>query len=186
MSVFPYSKLKALLPWIIASVGLPRIAAASQTDLGCAPTPSEAANPYRLSAASEPLGVETGYRVIAMRWDPLLQQRWAMVVRCGHPEFPVLAVRFADRREEITKSTSSLPNGKSTNTTSLPVIRAGDRVSLWSADHNLRIDTSGIAENSGSEGDNVRVRLSRIGLDGQTQHIVFGVIRGPREVEMQR
>jgi hypothetical protein len=186
MSVFPYSNFKVLVPWIIASIWLPVTAAAAQTALGCARTPAEAANPYRLSTASGPLGVGMGYRVLAIRWDPLLQQRWAAVVRCGHPEFPAVAVQFTDHRDEITKSTSSLRNGKSANATSFPVVRVGDHVSLWSADHNLRIDTSGIAENSGSEGDIVRVRLTHFGLDDQSQHIVAGVIRGPREVEMQR
>ena len=187
MSVSLLSNFKALLPWIIVYLTVPSTADASQMDVGCARTPAEAAGANHLSNASEPSRLEMGYRVTAVRLDPLLRQRWATVVSCGHPELPSFALLLASQREAIEKSIPSIANGKFPGTTSLPVVRTGDQVYLWSADHNLHIETSGIAEGSGSEGDIVRVRLVYYGVDNQQpQQIVSGVIRGQGEVEMQQ
>jgi hypothetical protein len=170
------------LVWAVALLGTSGIAAAAQIQLSCARTPAEAiAGSDSIPSIGPPSRVEMGYRVVAAHWDPLLHQRWATVISCGHPELPAFAVLVSGSREELILPPH--PSRRSSATASSPIVHIGDQVHLWSADHNLRIDTSGIAVNSGSAGDTVRVRLPRFGLEAQ--HIVNGIIRGLREVEIQ-
>jgi flagella basal body P-ring formation protein FlgA len=57
---------------------------------------------------------------------------------------------------------------------------------MWSQESNLRIEAAGRAEEAGTVGSLVRVRLLHSGFDlGQEQTLV-GIVRGPGDVEMQR
>lgn len=182
MIISPHSRYRLLSLWVVVLLGTSSIAVA-QTHPRCAPTPAEAAGSVAPPVV-EPPRIEMGYRLIAVHWDPLLKQRWATVVNCRHPELPTFAVLVTGRGNEFA---SPFPKQKGSDVASSPVIRIGDQVHLWAADHDLRIDTFGIAESGGSEGDLVRIRLPHASLDDQQpQHIVNGVVRGPREVEMQR
>jgi hypothetical protein len=65
-------------------------------------------------------------------------------------------------------------------------VRAGDIVMLWKQENLLRIEVTGISEESGSLGKTIRVRLLRRTTDDQfAQEQFSGIIRGPSDVEMQ-
>ena len=126
-----------------------------------------------------------GYRVASVRWDSLMGQRWAKLVSCAHPEQPALAMLMAPIKQDGPPSAAASTTRPLT--TASPVVHAGDLVRLWSQEGNLRIEVSGVAEASGALGTVVRVRLLNSGLDGQyQQQTLQGVVRGARDVEMQR
>jgi hypothetical protein len=135
------------------------------------------------SLSVEPASLKAGYRIASVRWDPLLRQRWAKFVNCAHPERPAIALLMSPLKQDGPPST---PAARQT-AAAFPVVHAGDLVRLWSQEGNLRIEASGTAEASGASGSTIRVRLLYSGLDGQYQQQTFqGVVRGPRDVEMQR
>ena len=126
---------------------------------------------------------DDGYRVTSVRWDPLLRQGWAMVARCGHPEWPEVGLptrmsSLTSKREEGTMLIGVV---------NVPfVVRAGDTVRLWCRENELRIEVAAVAEESGGVGKSIRVRLVRAGMEGQIEQQMVGVVRGPADVEMQR
>jgi flagella basal body P-ring formation protein FlgA len=100
---------------------------------------------------------------------------------CLHPDWPVrmVALAGADGPAHVkgVAAASSEPQ----------VIRAGERVRLWRQDATARIETSGAAEESGAEGQRIRVRLVKSGLDsGAGKEFVMGVVRGSGSVEILR
>jgi hypothetical protein len=65
------------------------------------------------------------------------------------------------------------------------VVHAGDVVRLWRREDLLRIEVTGVAEESGGVGKKIRVRLLRRNTDGPSKEEQFtGIIRGPSDVEM--
>jgi ribosomal 50S subunit-recycling heat shock protein len=67
-----------------------------------------------------------------------------------------------------------------------PLIRAGDVIEVWRQEDLLRIEVSGVAEQSGSMGETIRVRLLRPAGSNQSLEEQFsGVVRGRADVEMQ-
>ncbi|RSL14880.1 flagellar basal body P-ring formation chaperone FlgA [Edaphobacter aggregans] len=147
----------------------------------CASTPAAAVS-LSETIAGQIMQGEDGYRVTSVRWDPLLRQGWAMVARCGHPEWPEVALptRVSNllRREEGTALIEVVDRPL--------VVRAGDTVRLWRRENDLRIEVAAIAEESGGLGKSIRVRLMHAGVDGQPERQMVGVVRGPEDVEMQR
>jgi Chaperone for flagella basal body P-ring formation len=148
----------------------------------CASTPVAAVN-LSETGGGQALQGGDGYRVTSVRWDPLLRQGWAMVARCGHPEWPEFALpthvsSWALKREEGTTLIGLVD---------VPlVVRAGDTVRLWRRENELLIEVAAVAEESGSLGKSIRVRLVRAGMEGQAERQMVGVVRGPADVEMQR
>ena len=66
------------------------------------------------------------------------------------------------------------------------MVRAGDIVRLWRQESLLRIEVSGVAEESGGLGSSIRVRLATGDTNEQSvQERFLGVIRGPWSVEIQ-
>jgi hypothetical protein len=186
---FPTISDKALRFALIAAlvwgqVGASTVASIAQT---CAPTPAQAVG---LDKSVVPLESANGagYRIATFHWDPLLQQRWAMIATCDHPERPTIAVRMPPAREHV-----QLPYAENKPTIAhpsqdlLPVIHAGDLVRLWSLEDAIRIELSGIAEENAAMGRRIRVRVLRSTLvyDGPPQTL-SGVVRGFRDVEIER
>lgn len=62
----------------------------------CARTPELAVRNARIANAGRASVQEDGYRVQAIRQDPVLNQRWALVTNCGHPDRPAFAVLISD------------------------------------------------------------------------------------------
>jgi Zn ribbon nucleic-acid-binding protein len=142
----------------------------------CASTPVAAVN-LNEANGRQPLQGDDGYRVTTVRWDPVLRQGWAMVARCGHPEWPEVALPTrarSDTKEFVAAATTP------------PVVRAGDKVRLWRQENALLIEVAAVAEESGSVGKSIRVRLVRAGIEGQMERQMVGIVRGQADVEMQR
>jgi hypothetical protein len=126
----------------------------------------------------------SGYRVSKIQADPVLGQRWGMITRCDHPEWPAFALpangaSSLRARQEVEHS---LIEGVRT----APVVRTGDIVRLWRQESFLRIEVAGVSEDSGGLGKTIRVRLLRRNTDDQSiPEQFFGVVRGPSNVEIQ-
>ena len=170
------SRLNKTFVWLAAMILATHAVRSAAISSACASTPSEAVN-----AGSRQMDGQAGYRIAAVRADPLLHQRWATVVRCDHPELPSFIVFLPAQEQE-----SALPVAAQTQLRVLPpAIKAGDSVRLWSRSSTLQIEVSGVAEESGAIGSRIRVRVAHAGLDGQmTGRTIAGVVRGPAMVEI--
>jgi|GEM_PF-1507752 len=128
-----------------------------------------------------------GFRVRSERWDPVLRERWTLVVNCAHPDWP--AIEFPSpalprRNSDLIQPERPEPRGLFS---SLPVVRAGDVVQLWGTQGDLRIEVAAMAEQSGGMGKTIRVRLmQRETLGPQIQEQFDAVVHGPHDVEMER
>jgi Chaperone for flagella basal body P-ring formation len=149
----------------------------------CYGTPRAAFDAALTSASSSPASESRGYRVAKIQSDPVLGQRWAMIVSCGHPEWPAFALR-ANGATSIT----TLPEKDRSLTGSVKtalIVHAGDLVQLWRQENFLRIEVAGVSEESGSLGSTIRVRLLRGNTDDQSIPEQFsGVVRGRSNVEI--
>jgi len=125
-----------------------------------------------------------GYRVIRIELDQVLGQKWAMIARCGHPEWPLFAVP-ANGLTSFA-SPQKAERFAAEGSRALPVVRAGEVVQLWRRESLLRIEVAGVSEENGGLGKTIRVRLLHRNTDNQAvPEQVSGVIRGPANVEMQ-
>jgi hypothetical protein len=150
----------------------------------CYATPREAFDAVVTSSSFSPTLENSGYRVTKIQSDPVLEQRWAMIVNCGHPEWPaftlpadgaILMKTLQERNRSLTESVKTTP-----------VVRAGEVVRLWKQESLLRIEVAGVSEESGGLGSTIRVRLLRGNTDDQSIPEQFsGVVRGPSNVEIQ-
>jgi hypothetical protein len=148
----------------------------------CASTPVAAVSLSETGGGQVKQG-DDGYRVTSVRWDPVLRQDWAMVARCGHPEWPEIALPTHMSSLALKREGGVALIG----VVDVPlVVRAGDAVRLWRWENELRIEVAAIAEESGGVGKSIRVRLVRASMDGQVELQMVGVVRGPEDVEMQR
>ncbi|MDW5266495.1 MULTISPECIES: flagella basal body P-ring formation protein FlgA [Acidobacteriaceae] len=162
---------------LIALVGLQ---SATAFAAACAETPAAAMRLAGAKAAPSSMPDDKGYRVASVRWDPVMQQSWATIVSCGHPEWPGVSLR--------TDETSDAQRGLSAQARveRSPLVRAGDIVELWRQEDLLRIEVSGVAEQSGSMGETIRVRLLRRQGSNQSVEEQFrGIVHGHADVEMQ-
>lgn len=151
----------------------------------CAKTPAAAIRSDGTESAQMP--GSKGYRVTGMHWDPVLRQRWATIARCDHPEWPAFSLRASERKIALRGPAAAVREEHAPAVSDTPMVRAGDIVHLWRQEDLLRIEVTGVAEESGSLGKSIRVRLLRRNTDDQSIEEQFtGVIRGPRNVEMQR
>ena len=125
-----------------------------------------------------------GYRVIASRWDAVLRRGWDLRQDCAHPEWPVRLIAAA---------TPGFfpPGGAGQPAVAAPAVRpllvhAGDFVRLWEQDAMVRIEMSGVVEQSARAGEQVVVRITRQTDDaGLTVDRVGGIVRGAGDVEME-
>ena len=129
-----------------------------------------------------PISENDGYRLAKIKSDLVLKQTWAMVIPCGHPGWPAVAVPLQTttlpvrlrEQESAKESPGSL------------VVRAGDTVELWRQERSLRIEVAGISEGNARLGDLVKVRLLRVNADEQPLATpLYGIVRGPASVEMK-
>jgi hypothetical protein len=111
----------------------------------------------------------------------VMQQSWATIVSCGHPEWPGISLRTGDETSDGLRGLITAFRVERS-----PLVRAGDVVELWRQEDLLRIEVSGVAEQSGSMGETIRVRLLRRPGSNQSGEEQFnGVVRGRADVEMQ-
>jgi len=137
-------------------------------------------------------GVE-GYRVMARRWDALLQRNLEVRQDCTHPEWPARLVALASTN---MSSSNAFPMERvgivpvrtvEAAAIATPLlVHAGDRVRLWSQDERVRIEMSGVVEKSARCGDRVMVQVTRRSEEtGMTVDRLAGVVRAAGDVEME-
>lgn len=172
----------------IAGLSLPVAIAPGGVWAACARTPAAAAT-AGLAGSSAPFSVGDGegFRAESERWDPVLQQRWTLVVNCAHPEWPAVEILSQALQSESPSSKQTAQQGAGSLSPMLPVVRAGDVVQLWSLQGDLRIEVAAMAEQNGGLGKTVRLRLMRRETLGpQIEEQFYGVVRGPHDVEIER
>ena len=127
---------------------------------------------------------DDGRRVVATRWDAVLGKGWELVEDCAHPERPA----------RLIAAVSAVEAGPAGIVRGLPVaairpllVRAGDVVRLWQQTDTVRIEMSGVVEQSAGAGEHVVVRITRQTDDaGLTTQRIDGTVRGAGDVEMER
>ncbi len=108
-------------------------------------------------------------------FDAALNREWAVKVDCAHPERPaVIAEADPDLNEKRSGSvtTVAIETRKEAE-----FVRAGSTVELWKKD-DAQIQLFGIALDSAPVGQSIRVRA------GLGNHVLHGVVRGPKSVEL--
>jgi hypothetical protein len=169
---------------VISLVALQGVFVASWAQVACYDTPRIAIAALEQNSSVSLASVSSGYRVTRLQSDPVLGQRWATLVSCGHPERPALALRASGASS--LRASQEVEPSLSEGVKTAPLIRAGDIVRLWRQENLLRIEVVGVSEESGSLGKTIRVRLLRRNTDDQSMpEQLFGVVRGPSNVEIQ-
>lgn len=126
-----------------------------------------------------------GYRVTAVQWDALLQQHWAQVVDCRHPEWPAVSVMLEPKGLTNRSNTGPRPTINSWRSSDEPLVHIGDVVRLWRQEEAVRIELQGVAEESGAIGTRIRVRLLRgFGDKNNLVQRLHGVVCGHDDVEL--
>ena len=148
----------------------------SSAQTSCYNTSQLAIDPA-IASSSSPLS-KSGYRLSRIQSDLALGKRWAMIVSCDHPEWPAFALPL-----EISSPLKASPRISTQEIPGTPVVHAGDLVRIWRHDILLRIEVTGISEESGSLGKKIRVRL--VQSDSGVPQQLFGVVRGPSNVELE-
>jgi ABC-type transporter Mla MlaB component len=123
-----------------------------------------------------------GYRVVARRWDATLRIGWELRQDCAHPDWPARSVAV-----EAVLQTGRVQATEVSQIERPLLVLAGDRVRLWQQDKNVRIEMSGVAEESARNGEHVVVRVTRQTDDaGLAVQRIDGTVRGAGDVEMER
>src|SRR5580698_1049748 len=65
---------------------------ASSAQTLCYKTLKAAVDSLSTNSVAAPVSGDGGYRVTNIQSDPVLEQRWAIVASCNHPEWPSVAV----------------------------------------------------------------------------------------------
>ena len=147
----------------------------------CAGTPAAAVKAFGGQVVGE--SSTEGYRVTRVHRDAVLGTRWATVERCGHPEMPGLVLPAAvgageSERTRTVVSTATLASAPK-------VIRPGETVRLWRRDANVRMEMAAVSEEGGATGDRIRMRVTTQQEFGEGVRYVYGLVRGPADVEME-
>jgi hypothetical protein len=134
-------------------------------------------------AVAQSTCASNGYRVLARRWDAVLGRGWELRQDCAHPEWPAHAVAVNVAGPQAYSGTPAQPFQ---SVSQLQLVHAGEPVRLWLQDATVRIEMSGVAEQSGRGGDRVIVRISRqTDENGLTVGHFAGIVRGAGDVEME-
>jgi hypothetical protein len=152
----------------------------------CYYTPAAALSSMKPGSSLSQTTEGGGYRVTSIESDPISGQKWATMSSCDHPERPAfsLLIEGSDPAAHSLLSESQIVTGSAQIT---PIVRAGDTVRLWRQEATLRIELAAVAEENGSLGKLIRVRLLlRRNTDDQSTQTEFaGIVRGRLDVEMQ-
>ncbi len=182
--------------WIlrVAALGLlasPPIHMAAAAGV-CASTPAAALVAAKGSVGT-PLAELHGFRVEAVRWDPVLRRAWAVIESCDHRERPSFTV-LTDLPVAPPLSVPPLETSRHLGTlqtrwqAAMPIVHAGELVRLWKIESYSHIELIATSEENGAIGSRVRLRLvAPKNSDGQTSppQYLAGVVRGPADVEME-
>jgi len=151
----------------------------------CYKTPGLAIQAVMSGSSLSVVSSDSGYQVAKIQSDPVLGHRWAMVVTCGHSNWPAFALPVSGSESPALSDVSKQPRAHDIGAT--PVVRAGEIVQLWRQEEFFRIEMTGVAEENGDLGKIIRVRLVHANGDYQSPLLqLAGVVRGPSDVEIQR
>ena len=169
---------------IVSLFTLQGISMASSSRAACYSTPRKAIDALVANSSYSPALNDDGYRVTRIESDQVLGLKWAMIARCGHPEWPLVAL--PTNGASLLASPEETERLVTAGLRTAPVVRAGDVVRLWRQENFLRIEVAGVSEESGGLGKTIRVRLLHRNTDDQSiPERYLGIIRGPLDVEMQ-
>lgn len=150
----------------------------------CYSTPTAAVDSIKPGSSLSPT-TEGGYQVASIQADPTSGQRWVVISSCGHPERPAFSLPI-EGSDSAEHSSMREPQTFTDTAHITPVIHVGDTVRLWRQEAVLRIELAAVAEENGSLGKLIRVRLLRRNTDDQSnQTELAGIVRGKSDVEMQ-
>ncbi len=113
---------------------------------GCAPT-VESAVTHILSNDAGSTSAE-GFKVVAIRKDSLRKRSWAMVASCSNTSRPMVAIELAENVVPLTPPQQH--------------VQIGDHVAVRQYDEESQMELTGVAEDSGSTQDLIRVRLAAL------------------------
>jgi hypothetical protein len=127
-----------------------------------------------------------GFRVVTQRWDAVLNRGWEFRQHCAHPDWPTHS--FAIGATGPLATGRPIITAPATVAIALPLlVHAGDQVRLWQRDAMVRIEMTGVAEQSARQGEPVVVRITRQTEDaGLIVERIPGTVRGAGDVEMER
>jgi hypothetical protein len=169
---------------VVSLTFLQGLCMATPSRAACYSTPRTAIDALVANSSFPPAQRNDGYRVTRIEADQVLGQRWAMIARCGHPEWPAFALLANGASSLASPGEAERPVTEGIRTAA--IVRAGDVVRLWRQESFLRIEVVGVSEESGGLGQTIRVRLLHRNTDDQSIPERFsGVVRGPLDVEMQ-
>ena len=151
----------------------------------CAATPAAALKAFEGGLVSNDLADE-GYRVTRMHRDVVLGTRWASVERCGHPEMPGLTLQASGVGTTAERTEQTRVANAAVRIAGPKVIRPGETVRLWRQETNVRMEMAAVSDESGAAGDRIRMRVTVQGESGvDNVRYVYGLVRGPADVEME-
>jgi hypothetical protein len=128
-----------------------------------------------------------GYRVVARQWDAVLGRSWELRQACAHPEWPARLAAMSSAGAGLTARDGLAGTKEVAQIVPPLLVHAGDRVRLWMQDERVRIEMSGVVEQSARGGERVVVQIARQSEDaGMTVERISGVVRGAGDVEMER
>jgi hypothetical protein len=175
-------RLRHYVYWILMFSVCGTVAIGS-SQTACYSTPNAAIESLKGGASLSPASQGRGYRVTGIQSDPVLGQRWVMIARCEHTEWPMLAVQTGGPNAGAALQANQM---RAVPLPSISVVHVGDIVRLWKQEDLLQIEVAGVSEESGGLGETIRVRLLPRNPDGQWIPERFsGIVRGPSDVEMQ-
>ena len=145
--------LPLLYPWPLAALELAEeLPAAPQVRIEVRKQAPEASHPRTPKGTQVPFPREIV--------DPCLGGRWQLVADAQHPERPG---RLVQVNAGVFRARSPIPPGSApapaTSSAALPVIRAGDRISVTQQTSILRSRLQAVALESSAAGQTLRVRL---------------------------
>jgi hypothetical protein len=151
----------------------------------CLRSPALAVQAIESGATSTMLAHADGYRIATVRWDPLLNRRWAVIASCNHPDHPSIAMLLPDAKSSNGFASVSISTVSSPLPTPFPVVHAGDLVQIVGQENNLRIEFAGRAMEAGSSGSIVHVRALNSGFQDERERTFSGIVRGAGRVEIR-
>jgi Chaperone for flagella basal body P-ring formation len=137
------------------------------------------------SAAHQETFAAQGWVLREVHWDPILQHAWEVFADPAHPERPTVAVLAGGAEQQLARSATEAHSR--VIEAAVPVVHIGDRVVLWSAEKNLRLQLAAVAEENGAIGDHIRLSIPGAAWDNgpSSQQPVRGVVRGVADVEIE-
>ena len=126
--------------------------------------------------------------MVAVKHDAVRDLRWAVMVDCVHPEWPAKLVPLVGKDvAQMQAVTAVVVPAAVVKETGPLTVKAGEMVRVWSNDGVVKMETTGVAQESGGVGKRIRVRMLRQGMESiATEKVVTGLVAGLGSVEMGR